>query len=469
MFRLRALALLAMPVVAGCGLWGGSAGEADAGRLLGIVATCAAVAGDVQVRRVGEAFWEPALLGTTLREGDWLRTGPGSRSRIALVGGTSLRVDANSVVEIGLLRTGAGSRPVVALEAGTVQSHHAGAGTVSPPLAFRTPDGRLVDVVARPEGDEPATVDVSAAPGALHVTARQGSALISVDGSPAQGTPRGVSAEIGARGLRIEPLLPFPKSLSPSVDARQLCLAERPVALRWEPVAGARAYRVQVAADLSFDQLMVDEIVEGASQRVALPAREAAYAWRVATLDAAARPGEFGSARLVFCERSEPRDHLVSPDDGSVINAVKGKALVRLEWQPASPEATYRVVVASGVDLTRHALRVVKTSSTQVEVELGVGRYRWGVYRDGDVPAPLFNNAPRTFRVVGGAGAPRLKVPNSILALELSGAALGTTAITARSFSGRDDGPWAARELRGAAGRGCRRRTARPAPAVARR
>jgi hypothetical protein len=92
---------------------------------------------------------------------------------------------------------------------------------------------------------------------------------------------------------------------------------------------------------------------------------------------------------------------------------VKGKALVRLEWQPASPEAAYRVVVASGADLTRHALRVVRTSSTQAEVELGVGMYHWGVYRDGDVAAPLFN-APRKLRVVGGAGAPRLKVPKAI-------------------------------------------------------
>ncbi|HEY3358665.1 MAG TPA: hypothetical protein VGQ83_35785, partial [Polyangia bacterium] len=366
---LRALALLAvalaLPVVAGCRPWGRSDGEADTGRMLGIVATCAAVVGDVQVRRVGEAFWEPALLGTTLREGDWLRTGPRSRSRVAVVGGASLRVEANSVVEIGLLRTGTESRPVVALEAGTVQSQHSGAGTASPPLAFRTPDGRLVDVVARPEGDEPAVVDVSVASGALHVTARRGSALISVDGSPTQDTARGLSAEIGAQGLRIEPLPPFPESLSPRVDARLQCMAGRSVPLRWEPVAGARAYRVQVAEDLSFDELMVDEIVEGASHAVALPARDATYAWRVAAMDAAARLGDFGFARRIFCERSEPRDYLVSPEDGTVFGAVKGKALVRLEWQPASPEAAYRVVVASGADLTRHALRVVRTSSTQ--------------------------------------------------------------------------------------------------------
>ena len=44
-------------------------------RLAAIVATCSEVEGVVEVRRKGETAWEGASVGTTLREGDWVRTG----------------------------------------------------------------------------------------------------------------------------------------------------------------------------------------------------------------------------------------------------------------------------------------------------------------------------------------------------------------------------------------------------------
>ena len=42
------------------------------------MATASETVGTIEVRRKGQVNWEPVVVGTTLRERDWVRTGPRS-------------------------------------------------------------------------------------------------------------------------------------------------------------------------------------------------------------------------------------------------------------------------------------------------------------------------------------------------------------------------------------------------------
>ncbi|HEY3445117.1 MAG TPA: hypothetical protein VGK67_02090 [Myxococcales bacterium] len=382
----------------------------DAGRLLGIVATCSQVEGEVSVRRAGEAYWEAAQVGTTLRGGDWLRTGRGSWSQIALVRGPSVTVDEGTVVEIGLLGTGSESRPLLALESGSVRARQEASQAGSAPLAFRTPDGRLVDVAARNPGQEPALFEVSVSGGALHVVPRRGSTVVSVGGAQPQETAEGSAAELAPEGLHIEALPAFPESRSPGVDVRLPCLQGQAVALLWAPVEAARAYRVQVARDLSFQRLVVNEVVRPPSFELKPSDQAKMLAWRVASVDAKGRSSDFGFARRIFCEAPGQPDYLLGPENGAVYVAER-KAAVRLSWREVEPGAGYHVAIARGPDLARDVVRAESTRERELEVSLEPGTYFWGVYLDSEGLTPL-SEAPRKLKVV--AGAPRLRLPDVI-------------------------------------------------------
>jgi hypothetical protein len=73
------------------------------------------------------------------------------------------------------------------------------------------------------------------------------------------------------------------------------------VALSWKAVPGAVGYRVQVARDLSFLELLRSEDVTDTGYAFR-PGEAGTYAWRVAARDAAGRMGEYGFVRRLFVE-----------------------------------------------------------------------------------------------------------------------------------------------------------------------
>jgi hypothetical protein len=92
-----------------------------------------------------------------------------------------------------------------------------------------------------------------------------------------------------------------------------------------------------------------------------------------------------------------------------VFVAERKAAPVRLSWRPVETDASYRVAVARGPDLSGEDGET--TAECALELELEPGTYYWGVYLVAEGLAPLFLE-PRKLTVV--AGAPRIMVPSAI-------------------------------------------------------
>jgi hypothetical protein len=225
-------------------------------------------------------------------------------------------------------------------------------------------------------------------------------------GEVALAAGRAVDLAGDAVGAPVE-LIPFPRSVAPAVDARFAFGARLALPLSWERVEGATGYRVQVARDLSFREVVLARDTTGTASAFA-PASPGTYAWRVAARAADGRLGEFGFARRVFLDEKPPRDHLVSPAEGAVF---RPDPVLRFEWAPREGATRYRLVLAAAADLGEREVRADVVSGTSVEVRaLEPGTYYWGVYVDDEAREPLFVR-PRRLVV---QRAPRVRVPDAV-------------------------------------------------------
>ena len=114
--------------------------------------------------------------------------------------------------------------------------------------------------------------------------------------SPA--TFRGTYYQVENAYCEPRPAVPFPDSLSPGVDARVSCTAG--VALTWSAVDAATSYRVTIARDLSFRDVVGTKTVRG-TRYTFKPEQPGTYAWRIASRGRDGRYGENGFARRIFC------------------------------------------------------------------------------------------------------------------------------------------------------------------------
>lgn len=272
-----------------------------------IVATCASEHGTVSGRRQGAAYWEPVKLGSVFRHGDWVRTGELSSARVEFLNGGGLALEPKTILVIDhppTTRPGQTPMAGVALEQGIVHGHfpEALSAQAIQPLRVRTADGGELTLASG--GDDATDFRLERRNGKTEVTVLTGQVQVAVQGA-VRSLSAGHYAEVGAAGLEgeAEELIPFPSSLGPGVDARFGRSKALEVELSWTQVAGASGYRLQVARDLSFQQLAVDEDLTSAQFQF-MPAEVGTYAWRVASRDHDGRVGEFGFARRLYIEGS---------------------------------------------------------------------------------------------------------------------------------------------------------------------
>jgi hypothetical protein len=388
--------------------------------LAAIVASAAAVRGEVQVRRGGEGEWQPVETAAMFRAGDVVRTGTGSFARVEFLSAGGLELEENAQVVIDFAPPEPGAPPPaegapresrVAVEAGVVR----GFLPASPdalPLVVRTQDGADVKI-APSAGERPVALRLTRGERGTEVAVTTGE--VRVLGAKGESTLRsGQAADLAAAGTgEVAELLEFPASVEPGVDARFRFDPGLAIRLAWKPVDGASGYRVQVARDLSF-QTVVRVVDVEALETTFTPPAEGAYAWRVASRDAAGRHGEYGFARRIYCEHEKPQDLLVGPTDGAVVRLSPSTPPVSFTWQSAASAPRYRLVVARGPDLLAQPLLTRETTGQRLEVGgLTPGEYYWGVYADdGTTPAPIFVKARRL--AVQKAAKPGVKVPKSI-------------------------------------------------------
>jgi hypothetical protein len=333
--------------------------EQVASSLAAIVATCAVAVGDVEVRRAGKEGWSPVTTGAVLRDGDAIRTGPGAFARVAFVSGNGIELEEES--------------------------------------------SALVDV-ARAAG-------LAAGGGGTEIAVTGGEARVEAGaGRVSLGAGRAVDVGAAGVGAPVE-LIDFPPSLRPGVDARFPLSPDLRVALAWQPLAAASGYRVQIARDLSFREVVLARNVSEQGLAFA-PTGPGMYAWRVAARDAGGRQGEYGFARRVYVDQAPPRDLLLAPAPDAVVRG-GASAAVRFAWSGERRARAYRLVIASAPELTERAVRAEATSAASLAVRgLAPGEYWWGVYEDDERRDPLFV-APRRLVVLRAKPA-EVKVPRAV-------------------------------------------------------
>jgi hypothetical protein len=393
----RALAAVLLVAVAACDDQKVVAAPVDAGAaLLTLVATCAEVKGQAQVRRASKPYWEALAEGGTLRDGDWVRTLAESHARLEFMAGGSLELSENAVVVVELpsaadVPAGVALAPRVSVESGEVQATPAYDDQNVKPLLVRTPDGKT-SVLQATSAASRTTFRLSASDAGVEVAASRGEGTVRSGTSEAVPVSSRAGAVLTAQAPPKTIELPeFPASWAPGIDARlKLEAGKTQTKLLWSPVDDATGYRVQVARDLSFS-VQVKTVDVPSVGYVLIPEGKGLYVWRVATKGKGGLWGEYGFARRIFYELDEPKELLLGPEDGEQVAYSSDLPRVSFTWQALSQNTTYRLMVARGGDPQADPLINLTTSSQRADINtLTTGEFHWGVYLDGKVLKPLF-------------------------------------------------------------------------------
>lgn len=354
-----------------------------------------------------------------LRQLDALKTGRAAAASVRFLAGGRLEVEEQSLVVIeaqpqpspaappGKASPPVASGRVARVEQGTVR----GISEPGAPVTVVTPDGQRTSIVA--EGKEAVPFRVRVRPGGkLEVAVLKGSAKVSTAGAEAVTVKEQQAVEVSGRRVSAPAPLPgFPELLSPSVDEK--FHAGIRVPLRWRTVAGAALYRVQVSDSIGFERRLADETVTVAEYNLAGPTPGRTYVWRVSSVDAAGREGEFGYARRfeVVTAAPPPAAGLVGPPDNAGFQVAGAPRPITFSWNGEAEQ--YELVIARasslsvGTSVLRRRLKGVTTFSVST---LAAGTYFWGVYAVAPgARRPLFEKARRLLvarRLPPGVRAP---------------------------------------------------------------
>lgn len=318
----------------------------------------------VAVQGRAERDGRPARVGETVEEASVLATGPASSLTLRLEDGSLMTLQPDSDARVERLRRllGVGSIDVsLRLERGRVDSRvvpqpNRGVGyRVHTPSAvvavrgtrFRTGSG--ADGVDRAEVLE-GTVAARGAADRRDAAVAAGYGLVVAQGRAAQPVP----------------LLP-----APSLDGVAPLQERVDMRLPFAPVAGAAAYRAQLATDADGNGIVADAVFAKAQARFAgLP--DGDYWLRVRAIDGAGLEGRDAEQPLRLAARPEPPLPEYPPAGGKV----RGTALT-LRWSQPVDAAAFRVELAGDADFAA-PLRSLELSATSLTVDrLEPGTYYW--------------------------------------------------------------------------------------------
>lgn len=323
-------------------------------------ATVAAFRGEARVATANRAP-EGVTMGQSLGEGARFVTGPASSLSLALSDGSVITLPSNSALRISRLRKLLITDSIdyeLALESGGVRSR------ISP---FRNRDDRFR--LRNP-------IAVSAVRGTdfrNHYDAALGQARAElIEGGLAVTTPSSaaetrLAAEFGAvigqaGGISVEKLLPPPALASGGGKQRAPMLA-----FAVEPVPGAQGYRLQIARDSGFVDV-VDDLTRPAPDFTAEALPNGNYFARFTAIAASGLEGM--PSTFTFKRRlATATQDAAAGDDGYVFRWVgTGDGLRRYHFQLRTQDSPVFVVDESGL-----------TGSSVILGDLPPGRYLWRV------------------------------------------------------------------------------------------
>jgi serine/threonine protein kinase len=358
---------------------------------------------DVSRRRRNSEKWDKAALRMKLYHLDALKTGSRSRAKVAFVGGDIMKVAEQSEVLIELPRRDSKSKKplsVVRLKKGQlrldVKENRSVLliGARGKTTRIDTKGKAVLRVTTDATGKtEIALTDGQArlAAGKQRRTLRKGQALDSTAGI--LGPP--------------EPLPPYPSLSAPGIDEK---LEPPKLVLRWQTIAAAARYRLQVATGSSFENIVIDRLLDKATfNKPDLPYGR--YAWRVSSISSGGRESEFGFARR-FVLQKPYLGALVNPADNEVLVVAKGrKRTLYFRWTTKAKKVLFVIARQATLDKQRVVVRRFRRQQQQAEVsghKLRAGAYYWGVFVDGKRKAPLQEQARRFY--VKHPEAPQINV-----------------------------------------------------------
>jgi hypothetical protein len=210
--------------------------------------------------------------------------------------------------------------------------------------------------------------------------------------APGQGTATGPDGQL----LEPQVLLPPPSSLA-------LDPAQRPMRLQWEPVPGARQYRVQVGTTPAFLALLHDRIVTDNKDTLdALP--DGTYGIRVRAIDG---HGIEGRDAVIEPQVVLSPPFTLSPTDGSGTDAQRP----RLRWASMGSGIRYHVQLAGPDGFGNPLLDIpgIRDHDMRSPQALSPGEYQWRVAAiDDDNRVSPFSDAVR-FRVLAAGSGPEIE------------------------------------------------------------
>lgn len=115
--------------------------------------------------------------------------------------------------------------------------------------------------------------------------------------------PQGIEGKdaIHAFTIKARPFAPVLES-----PARGAKLSNGRVTLSWKPVADARNYRVQLAGDTEFKQLVEEKTIDSVSMTASGTLKSGNYVWRIASLDTAGKAGPWSEAQAFVIAAEAP-------------------------------------------------------------------------------------------------------------------------------------------------------------------
>jgi hypothetical protein len=300
----------------------------------------------VKTKAPASPEWEEARVDSELWRLYRVRTEDAASAGIKFEDQTAFNLRENALLVIyGGSGRGAAAQPMqranVTLERGTLAGGLAAmdaavgrptAAAPPPPLVVTTPSSR---VVARSTDLQIEVDDTDASIVSVH----EGDASVSAQGmTVAVPADFGTVVEKGAAPQKPEPLPP-PPTWSPGTESTAVVVAaggSGAFEARWEPVARAKRYRVELARDHRFRHSVVDAVVGAGVQRFkAQDLPPGTYFARVAALDARRLEGRASKALTVTVVEAASSRPLFAAE-GGVLESV---GLVALRLPPGIEQA----------------------------------------------------------------------------------------------------------------------------------
>lgn len=311
--------------------------------------------------------------GTTLREGDQLKTGDDGFVTIKLADGSTLTVQSKSAVRLDVMRqlanTGGVPDSVVRLDAGRLETQVAKQRGPAARYEVRTPTSNM--------GVRGTSFRVGADAGGTKAQSEVVEGLVAVASAslPADKRPLDIAAGFGTIvEAGKPPSLPIALLPQPDLSATPATLTTANVSLDFPAIAGAGSYRGQIAVDQAFTNIIAD--VASAIPAVGfdgLPDGELFF--RARAIDRLGLEGKDATRPLSIKARP-----FAPVPELPVNNANLSSGGVTLSWRATADAHSYRIQLARDGDFGQLVEEATISAITMpIKATLSSGRYTWRV------------------------------------------------------------------------------------------